>query len=331
MSIAFNTGMIRAGRRFWSKSLTVINYHRINDPHQKDFDSFLPNVSAHPDDFNLQMDYLARWFNVVSLRDVINWLDGRQTLPPHAVLITFDDGYLDNYINAYPILQRYGFPAVIFLTTGHIDNNIPFYWDVVAYCFFHSKADHILFPNNTEQSWKDSAERDNVSKKWIESLKVLPEAQKQDWVSRLPSQLDVSIPHNFFWNLMMNWNQAREMAGNRIEFGGHTINHPILTRISIEQARIEIEGSKNKIEKELGQPIFSFAYPNGMQNDLNIEIQKVVANAGYKAAFTLQNGPALLREVKLNPFTIRRVFVSHSHTLSQFAAITSMVNRLRPE
>ncbi|MDP1713474.1 MAG: hypothetical protein Q8L41_01905 [Anaerolineales bacterium] len=72
-SLAFDTGLIRAGRQLWSKSLTVLNYHRIDDPHQAGFDSFLPTVSAHPDEFNRQMDYLARWFNVISLRAVVNW------------------------------------------------------------------------------------------------------------------------------------------------------------------------------------------------------------------------------------------------------------------
>ena len=66
------------------------------------------------------MDYLAKWFNVISLKDLIEWLDGRKNLPPFAALITFDDGYLDNYLSAYPILRQHNFPALIFLTTEHI-------------------------------------------------------------------------------------------------------------------------------------------------------------------------------------------------------------------
>src|SRR5512146_238698 len=99
--IAYKTGLVRVGRGLWAKSLTVVNYHRIDNPHRKDFDSFIPNVSATPEDFNRQMDYLAKWFNVVSLKDVIEWLDSRKELPPYAALITFDDGYLDNYTAAY--------------------------------------------------------------------------------------------------------------------------------------------------------------------------------------------------------------------------------------
>src|SRR6185295_13403099 len=135
IDLAYGTGLIRAGRRLWAKSLTVVNYHRIDDPHRRDFDSFKPNVSATPDDFNEQMDYLAKWFNVISLLDLIEWLDGHKNLPPYAALITFDDGYLDNYTAAFPILRQHDFPALIFLTTEHIGTDAPFYWDMAAYCF----------------------------------------------------------------------------------------------------------------------------------------------------------------------------------------------------
>jgi peptidoglycan/xylan/chitin deacetylase (PgdA/CDA1 family) len=260
---------------------------------------------------------------------VIGWLDGRQSLPPYAALITFDDGYLDNYANAYPILRQHNFPAAVYLTSGHIDTDAPFYWDLAAYCFFHTKADHILFPDDTEHFWKDSVERGEVSRSWIESMKALAETQKQDWVSRLPGRLDVSIPHNFFRKLMMNWDQVREMYGTGIEFGGHTVNHPILSRISLDQAKMEIEGSKTDIEREIGQTIFSFAYPNGRQADLNSALENLIKQAGYRTAFTLINGPTSLQEVKRNPFAIRRIFIGNSHTLPQFATLVNPLNRYR--
>src|SRR5690349_12198359 len=143
LALADTTGLVRAGRSLWAKSLTVINYHRIDDPYRKDFDSFKPNVSATPDDFDNQLDYLAKWFNVVSVRDVTQWLDRQRDLPPYAALITFDDGYLDNYTFAYPILRSHHLPALIFLTTEHIGTDTPFYWDMAAYCFHHTKKDQL--------------------------------------------------------------------------------------------------------------------------------------------------------------------------------------------
>lgn len=267
------------------------------------------------------MDYLSRWFNVISLSDLIQGLRGEKKLPEFAALITFDDGYLDNYATAYPILKEYNFPAVIFLTSGHIDTDAPFFWDLAAYCFFHTSKDHVMFPNKEERSWEDGNQKNLVTTAWVESMKALTNTEKQKWVGELPDQLHVSIPKNYFRNLMMNWGQIREMSNNRIEFGGHTITHPILTSISLDQAHTEISGSKFRIEEETGQPVYSFAYPNGMKNDLNPAIEALVNQAGYQTAFTLIPGPTSFREVRSNPFAIKRVFVIHSDSLPRFAAL----------
>jgi len=329
LQFAHNSGLIRASYPLLSKSLTVLNYHRINDPSAAHFDSFKPNVSATPEMFAKQMEYLSRWFNVVSVSEVVQWLQGKIKLPDYPALITFDDGYLDNYTLAYPILKQYNFPAVIFLTSGHIGTDKAFYWDLAAYCFFHTSQDHILFPDNKEKSWETKEQKFTITNSWVESLKRLPDTEKQKWVNELPSRLKVSVPKNYFKNLMMSWDQIREMSQNGFEFGGHTVTHPILSRIPIEQAQQEIIESKSYIEKELGQALLSFAYPNGTKNDFNPEIQSLVANAGYKVAFTLLNGPTSLNEVKKSPYTIRRIFILHSHTLAHYSALVSPINRYR--
>jgi peptidoglycan/xylan/chitin deacetylase (PgdA/CDA1 family) len=329
INLAYETGLIRAGRGLWAKSLTVTNYHRIDDPHRKDFDSFKPNVSATPDDFNRQMDYLSKWFNVVSMQDVLQWLGGQKELPLYAALITFDDGYLDNYSLAYPILRAHNFPALIFLTTEHIGTDVPFYWDLAAYCFHHTKRDQLTFPDGKIEGWSNQKQLEHVSKKWIELIKAFPQTEKLVYVQHLPELLGVSIPDGFFKKLMTNWDQVREMQKGGIEFGAHTMHHPILTRIPLEEVRAEIEGSKSRIEKELGEPVLSFAYPNGQSSDLNDKIEKIVADSGIRAAFTLLNGPSSQDEVKRNPFAIRRIFISYKHSLSEYAALLSPINRYR--
>jgi peptidoglycan/xylan/chitin deacetylase (PgdA/CDA1 family) len=329
LNLAYETGLIRAGRGLWARSLTVVNYHRIDNPHQKDFDSFKPNVSATPEDFDRQLDYLATWFNVVSLKDIVQWLDGHKDLPPYAALITFDDGYRDNYSFAFPPLRKHNFPALIFLTTGHIGTDAPFYWDMAAYCFTHTQNDHLTFPDGRVESWSNQGELDRVSRNWIEFMKTLPQAEKQIYVENLPILLGVSIPEGCFQRLMMNWDQVREMQKSGIEFGAHTVSHPILTRISLEEVREEVVGSKSRIEEELGVPVLGFAYPNGQASDLNEAVEKIVAESGIQAAFTLLNGPSSQSEVKRNPYAIRRIFISHRHSLAEYAMQLSPINRFR--
>jgi peptidoglycan/xylan/chitin deacetylase (PgdA/CDA1 family) len=326
LKIGFETGLIRLGRPLWARSLTVLNYHRIDTLTPE---TFQPNVSASPADFEKQMEYLARWFKVVSVQEIHEWLQGKKQLPPHAALITFDDGYLDNYSNAYPILRRHGFSAVIFLTTGHIETDAPFFWDLTAYCFAHTSADCITFPDGTQRLWRNAAEKQQVSKEWIESLKKLTEVEKQKIVNCLPETLGVSIPQGYFKSLMMNWDQVREMNSNGIEFGGHTIHHPILTRVPSETAHTEIRGSIGRISEELGKPVTSFAYPNGMAVDFSDTIAQITRDAGCLSAYTLLNGPSPLDEVKQSPYTIRRSFISHAHSMPEFCSLITPLNRLR--
>lgn len=328
-NLAFTSGLVRLDRKIAPHSLTVLNYHRIGDANLPDFDTFKPNVSADQNAFAGHLEYISRWFKVVSMQHVINWLNRKGNLPAHAALITFDDGYLDNFTNAYPLLRKHDFPAVIFLTTGHINSVKPFYWDLAAFAFFHTHLDHLDFPDGQVRTWSNVPQRDLVCHAWIESLKSMPDEIKQTWIERLPEKLGVAIPSGYFGKLMLNWDQIREMRQHGIEFGGHTINHPILSRVSLEQAQLEIEGSKNHIEKELGQPVSSFAYPNGMPADIHLQIQKLVVRAGYQAAFTLINGPSSLSEVRKNPFAIRRIFISQRHNLPRFAAQLSWFNRIR--
>jgi peptidoglycan/xylan/chitin deacetylase (PgdA/CDA1 family) len=329
LNFAFDTGLIRAGRNFWARSLTVVNYHRIDDPYRSGFDSFKPNVSATPQDFDSQMAYLSKWFHVVSLEQVIKWLDGGETLPPYAALITFDDGYLDNYTSAFPVLQKYDLPALVFLTTDHIGTDAPFYWDMAAYCFSHTAIDRLTFPDGSMQSWSDREQLERASRRWIEFMKTLPEVEKQAYVENLPVLLGASVPAGFFRKLMMNWDQVRQMQKAGIEFGAHTMHHPILTRISSEQARAEVLGSKARIETELDEPVLGFAYPNGQPSDLNQEIKGIVARTGIRAAFTLLNGPSSLAEVKRDPYAIRRIFISHRDSLAEYALLLSPFNRYR--
>ncbi|MBI5296221.1 MAG: polysaccharide deacetylase family protein [Chloroflexi bacterium] len=326
LEFGYHSGLVQLGRPLWANSLTVLNYHRIDNLSPE---TFQPNVSALPAEFARQMEYLARWYKVVSLQTLHEWLNGGRKLPPHAALITFDDGYLDNYTNAYPILRKHGFSAVIFLTAGHIGTDTAFYWDLTAYCFAHTRLDRIPFPDGTQRCWHNEAEMQQVSYGWIESLKKLPEDEKKKWVARLPELLGVAIPDGYFKRLMMNWDQVREMSANGIEFGGHTIQHPILTRIPPERARSEISGSVARVSEELGKPVTSFAYPNGMPDDFNAATARFVQEAGCQTAFTLLNGPASLDEVRKSPYTVRRSFISHKHSMPEFSTLINPLNRLR--
>jgi len=318
---SFRVGLLRLVQRMWgTDALTVLAYHRIAEISSTTFDMFAPNVSATPSRFAEQMDFVARHFNVVSVTDVQNWLMEKRQLPSNPLLITFDDGYRDNFDHAFPILQQHGFPAVIFLATNYIGKSTPFFWDLVAYCFFHTKKKKAVFPILGIQQWADTKEKTAVMYNWLNCLKQLPDDEKETAVAELPNLLEVSIPSNAFANLCVTWDQVRIMSDAGIVFGAHTQNHPILTRISLERSQKEIMNSQAHIVAETRQPVISFAYPNGQESDFNSALKKILQQAGFSMAFTLLPGPSKPNETSSGPFAIRRIFIGHQDDLSRFAA-----------
>lgn len=94
-------------------------------------------------------------------------------------MITFDDGYYDNFSNAYPVLKERNLPAVIFLTTGFIGSDKPFYWDYVSYCFAHTVKQEANLPLLGDCSWTDEHSRDLIMHKWIETAKKIPKRKNR--------------------------------------------------------------------------------------------------------------------------------------------------------
>ena len=191
-------GFFDLARKLTPNLLTVLNYHRIDDPFHNGLDTFRPNISATPSDFATQMDYVSQKYNVISGTELIAFIkDGRQ-LPARAAIITFDDGYYDNYTNAYPILKARNLRAIIFLATDFIGTCKPFFWDLIAYCFFYTKKEHAHLPHLGPQSWVDASTRDIVMQNLMEALKQIPDAEKQKLSDQLPSILGVDLPDDTF-------------------------------------------------------------------------------------------------------------------------------------
>lgn len=313
-------GVISALHRANPNALTVLNYHRIADSTQSSFDSYKPNVSATPNGFVEQLTYVKKHYNVISVKELTHWLEGRASLPQHSALITFDDGYQDNFENAFPVLRDLGLPAIIFLATDFMSRKAVLFWDIAAYCAYYSKRDYVRMPSGEVLYWEDVNTRDRVLMKWVHAVKHFQLDQKKAAIEALVKDMDVAIPEGAFNNLYMKWEQVRHMLENGIEFGAHTISHPILTKISLDQAEHEISGSKKMVEDEIGRQVDGFAYPNGGAADFSPQIVDFVRKSGYKVAFTLMPGPTSRTVARKNPFEIRRVYIGRSDTLPRFAA-----------
>ncbi len=321
-------GLFRGIHCLGPPRLTVLAYHRIASPSSDHETRFLPNISATPQQFARQLEFLSRCFNLVPVGALCNWLDGHNSFPPRSALITFDDGYADNLTHGLPVLRQRAAPGLIFLTSGHVGTAMPLPWDLAAYCFGHTAKDGANLPLVGQRQWQTAAERDREALSWVEQLKVVPHSQRLAAVESLPDALDVSVPASAFSGLYLTWDGVRTLLDNGVDVGAHTVTHPILTRMPSEDAHAEIRDSKRQIADATGEAVESFAYPNGMPGDYDGNILELVRKCGFQAAFTLVRGQATLRSIRKSPFTIRRVLMSHKDNLARFAVKTLGLGRM---
>jgi peptidoglycan/xylan/chitin deacetylase (PgdA/CDA1 family) len=304
-------------------AVTILAYHRIGTAQADNNELDSKIISASPAGFDWQMDYLNHYFTVLSFEKFIEDSQNGKPIPPNAAIITFDDGYLDNYEFAYPVLKRYNFPATIFLISGLIGTSKVMWWDEVARLIY--KTNNISFTLQGIGTIKLETPRDRLiaREKARSYLKSLSGEQLPVEVDKLRRQLANSSSSDDQKRVFLNWEEVKEMEKNRISFGAHTRSHPILTRISNAQARLEICESKSTIEQALGKPVTSFAYPNGRPGDFNEQTQAILSNLGFKAAVTLVHGCNTLEKTKtFDWFALRRIYIG-SDDRAIFIAKTS--------
>src|SRR5262249_55983601 len=122
-----------------SRSVRILAYHRVLDANPEEFDFDEGVISASTEGFYRLMYFVRRIFDVLSFRALYKIELAGRSFPRRALIITFDDGYRDNYPQAFPVLKQLGLPATIFLASGHIGRSRLFWWDAIAYCVKHAK------------------------------------------------------------------------------------------------------------------------------------------------------------------------------------------------
>ena len=216
--------------RLVKRKVAILAYHRIDWATRYPW-SITPNVT--PDNFDLEMRYLHQRYHIISLDELSNNLSDLKVLHPNTAVVTIDDGYKDTYLNAYPILRKYNTPATVFLTTGHIGTGSLFWSDKVSYIIWKTKLNSLELGDLGAYHLTSSDDRRRVSYKVIARLKQLSVKDRDELIERLVRLSGVNIPLNLGKELILSWDEIKEMSKNGISFGAHTVSHPILTRIPL--------------------------------------------------------------------------------------------------
>lgn len=264
--------------------LSIAIYHRILEENDD-----LLGVNANAINFDLHVKYLAEHFSLLPLHEAIQRLqDG--TLPSRAACITFDDGYADNAEVALPILQKHGVSATFFVATGFINGGIM--WnDVVIEWMRRVSVDTLDLTDVGlgRHVINAPAQRQEALFSLLNTLKYLPYEERKFKIDQLCSLIPISLPDN----LMMTSEQIIKLHRAGMGVGGHTVNHPILARLTNDAVHSEIAENKETLESIIKAPVRFFAYPNGKPNqDYMPDHIEIIRNIGFEAAFTTAWGAA---------------------------------------
>ncbi len=303
--------------------LRVLAYHRVlTQLDEQTFAFDVELVSALQAEFEWQMAYVAQHFQPISIHQLVEAIQHGQALPRRAVMVTFDDGYRDNCEVAFPVLQRLGVPAVFFLSTGYIGSGELYWFDQVVHLLLRSKESSISL-EALGMSFKlpfATKERRSLAMQLLKRLKQLSEPDRLLALKQLEVATNVVLDQTeVASSLPMTWAQVTEMAKAGMEFGSHSVSHPILSAIAnTNQLRQELEVSKAAIERAVGQSIHALAYPVGGPNAINEQVLTAVAQAGYSVAFTYQSGGNRMETIK--PLLLKRLHVERDTSRAMFEA-----------
>ncbi|QDU37904.1 Polysaccharide deacetylase [Maioricimonas rarisocia] len=302
----------------WS-GLLVLNYHRIGDPTGSPLDWGL--WSAGEKQFADQVRYLARHFDVVGLESLDEILEGRRG---RHVMITFDDGYRDNYEAAFPILQAHGVPAVFFLTSGFLDDRPVAWWDEIAWMIRTSRKTDINLPGWLDDRLMfDEPDRQQAVDALLRIYKQLPHDRTANFLDNVANATGSGrCPRHVGDSLWMDWSMVREMRAGGMDIGAHTVTHPVLANLPADRQQIEIENSRQRIETELGEPVRAFSYPVGQPESYNADTQAALQRSGIRWAFTYHGGYVPAHSNALNPLALPRAAVERE---TDSASLRSLV------
>lgn len=316
---------VRWAGRLWDRDLRILAYHRVLDdvdPAHFDFDIEL--VSATAAQFRREMALVRRRYQPMCLRDVAARLATGEPLPRNAIVVTFDDGYDDNFSVARPILLESGVPATFFVSTGVIDSGQPFAYDWFVYMLLNAKTQRMALPGLGADihlpAGRDA--RRMLAAHLLDRLKDLDDAAQQAVITGLEQQCGLPRAAAPAACRPMTWPQLRQMHAEGFEIGSHGVSHRMLAKLPENALRLELQSSMARIKAELDVPAISISYPVGGDRAFDATVVAATKAAGYQLACSYICGTNA--QPITNPFALYRLPVELEMDIGWFASMLAL-------
>jgi peptidoglycan/xylan/chitin deacetylase (PgdA/CDA1 family) len=284
----------------------VLTYHRFGSPGiDEPFDDGVVDVSL--EEFERQVTCLKRHFNIIGIDELCAFVRGTP-LPPNPVAITFDDGYLDSFVHALPILSRHQCKAIFFIPTSFITERRMYWWDRAAYVLKSTRRATIRLERPIALDIDLRGDRSREIHRILRIAKHLS-IDYDDFLDELCAAADVrwdrGLESEFADRMLMSWDHVRALRAAGMDVESHTRTHRVLQTLRPAEVADELLGSRLELEREVGCRVRSVAYPVGKPLGVASPIRAALANAGYEIGFTNGTGPTPLWG-ELDPFDVRR-------------------------
>jgi peptidoglycan/xylan/chitin deacetylase (PgdA/CDA1 family) len=326
MSIVGAHRLIELARGKMQRELPILAYHRILDIASEDAFPFDPElVSASVEGFAWQMEYVKRRYQPITFRAAIDMIDGKLDWPERPIIVTFDDGYDDNYHHAFPVLAALNVPATIFVSTGYVGTDTPFWFDYVAHILWRAPAGRVFTGDLELQLDIDQGlpSRRQGAAVLVRALKRVRNRQRLQFLDDFKRHYeDIADPECFFLSRPLDWQQIREMSASGIEFGSHTVSHPILSRLDDEELAYELAESRRTLETQIDRPAEVLAYPVGGAEEFNDGVIGAARTAGYRLGVSYMHGVNRIGD--MDCFRLRRHRVERYTRPSYFSGVLSL-------
>lgn len=290
---------------------TILTLHRVGRRNK----SGLPanqNMMIEPDELT---DFIEssrkRGWAFISLDELLSEFSLNK-VPRKVLILTFDDGYLDNYTEAYPLLKSYNAPFCVYVTSGFIGNKIVPWWyklEAVIEC-----ADGDLCFEERIITLRGTKEKSSVFMEIRKKIMfdVVSSGKMLSWLegSYKPAQ---GVDNKLF----MDWKETETLSkDDLVTLGAHTHLHPVLATLDFDKSREEILASKELLERKLVKAIKHFAFPFGGRNEISAREINFVKDIGFKTAVTTWHGPLNHNNISRR-FELPRVFFMPGFSLEK--------------
>lgn len=285
----------------------ILTYHRFAERYDGQINTN-PSFTHLISDFRKEIDFLQNNFDVVSLDTIVANINKGIGFKRPTVAIAIDDGYVDNFDFLFPVLKERKIPATIFITTSYISTVKRMWFDRMEEALQNTNHRTINLKGMLELqelSIDNLPKRRRLAKLLIERMKELSVSMRDELIMSLEKQLEAPLEEK---PLMLNWQQVLLMYNDGICFGAHTCTHPILTKISLEEAKNEIVKSKIELEQRLGSQVKHFAFPNGRKHDFSEDLRNYCKTIGFESICSYENDGGN-RDME-NTFNLKRLSVS---------------------